>query len=226
MASCISVELRMTLLLTRIIELSVQSDDGKKSPLEWTRSLPDFPRQLLFIQTETLPCRLEILRRESVSLRCVPVSEWFLGIRSLFLITLLNHLPQEIQLLRLCGLLGLLLHSVFWNKFSDASNFSNSSISTTRLSPFQIPPAIKAYPGKIPGNTFFPNWWIPALSLGIWEIFHQCTKWNNQLVLWKIPQIFVHTEFSRLPGGLGHFQIAIAFHRIWRPPLIIQSGLQ
>ena len=33
------------------------------------------------------------------------------------------------------------------------------------MSPFQIPPAIKAHPGKIPGNTFFPNRWILALSL-------------------------------------------------------------
>ena len=73
-----------------------------------------FPRHLLFLQIETLPCRLEILRWNSLSLRCVPVSEWVLGIRSLFLIILLNHLPQEIQFLRLCGLSGLLLHSVFW----------------------------------------------------------------------------------------------------------------
>ena len=32
---------------------------------------------------------------------------------------------------------------------SDASTFSNSSISAIRISPFQIPPAINAYPWKI-----------------------------------------------------------------------------
>ena len=40
---------------------------------------------------------------------------------------------------------------------ADASNFSNSSISAVRMSHFQIHPAIKAYPRKIPGNTFFPS---------------------------------------------------------------------
>ena len=58
------------------------------------------------------------------------------------------------------------------------------------MSPFQDPPAIKAYPIKIPDNTFFPNWWMRRME---------------QLVLWMILQVFVHTEFSRLPGGLRHF---------------------
>ena len=30
---------------------------------------------------------------------------------------LLNHLPQEMQILRLCGLSGLLSNSVFWDIF-------------------------------------------------------------------------------------------------------------
>ena len=65
----------------------------------------------------TFPYRHEILRWDSLSLRWVPVSERVLGIRSLFMIMLLNHLPQEIQILRLCRLSGLLLHSVFCEKF-------------------------------------------------------------------------------------------------------------
>ena len=53
----------------------------------------------LILQVETLPYRREILRWDSLSSRWIPVSEWVLGIRSVFLIILLNHLPQEIQIL-------------------------------------------------------------------------------------------------------------------------------
>ena len=119
----------------------------------------------MFLQVETLPYRLEILRWDSLSLRCVPVSEWVIGIRGLFLIMLPNHLPQELQILRLCGLSGLLLHSIFWDKFLMRPTFLILQKSAIRMSPFQTPPAIKAYPEKIPGNTFLPNWWILALSL-------------------------------------------------------------
>ena len=63
---------------------------------------PDwFLRHLLFLQVETLPYRHEILRWDSLASRWIRVSEWVLGILSLFLIILLNHLPQEIQILHL-----------------------------------------------------------------------------------------------------------------------------
>ena len=88
--------------------------------------------------------------------------------------------------------------------FSDASNFSNSSKSAIRMSPFQILAAIKAYLRKIPGSTFFPNWWIFALSLSEFGRYSTSAP-NGNLVLWMIPKIFVHTGFSRLPGGHGHF---------------------
>ena len=42
----------------------------------------------------------------------------------------------------------------------DASISSNSLMSATMMSPFQIPPAYRAYPRNNPGKTFFPNWWI------------------------------------------------------------------
>ena len=45
-----------------------------------------FLRHLLFLQVETLPSRHEILRWDSLSFRWIPVSEWVLGIRILFLI--------------------------------------------------------------------------------------------------------------------------------------------
>ena len=74
-----------------------------------------FLRHLLFLQVETLPSDHEIIRWDSLSLRCIPVPEWILGIRSLFLI----------------------ISSFFGSSFAfsplgyvpDASNFSNSSIS-------------------------------------------------------------------------------------------------
>ena len=45
----------------------------------------------------------------------------------------------------------------FLESISDASIVSNSSRSATSTSPFQIPPAYRAYPRNNPGKTFFPN---------------------------------------------------------------------
>ena len=41
---------------------------------------------------------------------------------------------------------------------NDASICSNSSISATKMSPFQILTACNAHPRNIPGDTFLPNW--------------------------------------------------------------------
>ena len=41
---------------------------------------------------------------------------------------------------------------------SNSSTLSNSSMSATKVSPFQIPTACNAYPRNIPGKTFGPNW--------------------------------------------------------------------
>ena len=41
---------------------------------------------------------------------------------------------------------------------SDASICSHSSMSATKMSPFQILPACNAHPTNIPGKTFDPNW--------------------------------------------------------------------
>ena len=71
----------------------------------------------LFLQVETLPCRLENLRWDSLSSRCVPSQSGFLEFVVSPLIMLLNRLPQEIQILRLRELSGLILHSVFWDRF-------------------------------------------------------------------------------------------------------------
>ena len=50
---------------------------------------------------------------------------------------------------------------------SDASIFSKSSMSSTRMSPFQIPPAYRSYPRNNPGKTVFPNWWILDWSFAV-----------------------------------------------------------
>ena len=82
----------------------------KKTKKSLCVSSPSF-----FLQVKTHPFRREILRRDSLSLRWIPVSEWVLGIRSLSLIILLNHLPLEKHILHFFGLSRLLLYSVFWN---------------------------------------------------------------------------------------------------------------
>ena len=86
-------EIRNDSSLGTQVEHSVQYGDNKWSILEQTKSIPDLLRRLLILQVETLPYRREILRWDSLSLRWIPISEWVLGIRSLFLIILLDHLP-------------------------------------------------------------------------------------------------------------------------------------
>ena len=125
-------------------------------------------RFAMIISTETL----------SLSpLRSAPSWSGFPRIRSVFLTILLYYLPQEVQIIPFSELSRLLLHSISGDRFSDASKFSNSSMSAIRIFLSQIPPAIKAYPGKILGSTVLPNWWSLALISG-WNriIFNQCSK--------------------------------------------------
>ena len=161
----------MTLLLARIIKLSVQCGEVFLS----------FLRHLLFLQVETIPYHSEILRWDPLSSRCVPVLEWVLGNRSLFLMMLLNHLPQEIQILRLCVWSRLLLHSVFWDKFLmrpifPILQYQQSVCQQPVCLPSTFSPRSKHIKKKNPGKTLFPNWWIPDLSLSRpLGDFHQCT---------------------------------------------------
>ena len=83
---------------------------------------------------------------------------------------------------------------------SDASNFPNFWISAIRISSSQILSAIKAYPRKILGNTFFPNWWILALCL---SEFGRCVS-SFSFSMWQIVHyididICTLTQFSSLP---------------------------
>ena len=68
-----------------------------------------------------------------------------------------------------------------FDQISDAPIVSNSSRSAISTSPFQSPPAYRAYPRNNPGKTFFPNWWDSWLVLRIYRvILNQWTKWNNR----------------------------------------------
>ena len=153
-------------LPARRVELEFHCDGDRWSHLESTRSRNGLLRHLLILPVETLPIRLEVLHWDLRSLRSVPALEWVLGHRSLFLTVLLYHL-----------LLGRWIHNLFvWSIhpsrlfFEDKNlmhtNFSKSSNSAINISSFQIPPAIRSQPRKIPGNTFLPNWWFLDWSFG------------------------------------------------------------
>ena len=102
---------------------------------------------------------------------------------------------------------------------SDASIFSNSSISAIRVSHFQIPPAIKACPRKLPGNTFLPNWWILAWSLADVGRYSTCTPngTTSSFFEWFTKSSLIWS-FPICQEVLNISQIAIAFHKSW-PPL-------
>ena len=77
---------------------------------------------------------------------------------------------------------------------SDASISSNSSISATLLSPFQILSALNAYPKNIPGKTFGPNWCSRDMSLAEigWcstncsERYYWSVKWHSEPPLYGV----------------------------------------
>ena len=85
--------------------------------------------------------------------------------------------------------------------YSDASKFVRSSTSATK-SPFQIPPAYKAYPTKMRGRTILPYWWI----------FSQNEFPAHKMLL----QNAVHYEV------LNVWEITVTFHGM-RPPIFIQT---
>ena len=52
------------------------------------------------------------------------------------------------------------------------------------------------------------------VSLGVWEIFHECTEWNNSSFKW-FPKTSFMGVFLFCQEILDISQIAIAFPRIW-----------
>ena len=106
-----------------LILLSARKSDSRfdmtktnEVSLNRPKVFPIFCVIFLFFKSKLFPIAVRF-SAEVLSLRWIPVSEWFLEIRSLFLLILLNHLPQVIQILHLFGLSGLLSHSVFWDVF-------------------------------------------------------------------------------------------------------------
>ena len=155
----------MILVSARMLNFSVQHDNDKWSLLEYINSIPDLLLHLLILQVETLPYRHETLRRDSLSLRWIALSEWVLGTRILFLIILLNHLPQEMQILHLFGVNRTSFAFSLLGYVSDASNFSKSSIRAVRISCSQTHTANKACPWKI--LPIFVHFEISRLSGGL-----------------------------------------------------------
>ena len=98
-------------------------------------------------------------------------------------------------------------------------------MSATNMSLFQIPPAYRAYPRNIPGNIFFPNWWILDWSFG--EIGQYSTNETKGM-------IGTINGFSEPPFVkcfpirqeiLNVSQTGFKFHGIC-PPFSIQTWLQ
>ena len=89
----------------------------------------------------------------------------FLGIPSLFLMILLNHLPQEIHIIHLFGVIRTSFAFSLLGYISDASYFFNFSISAMRICSSQIPSANKACPGRI--HQIFVHFEISHLPGGL-----------------------------------------------------------
>ena len=136
---------------------------------------PSFCVIFLFFRTKLFTVAL---RFSAEILSLFTVSEWVLGIRGLFLIILLNHLPQEIQILHLFGVIRTSLAFSLLGYISDASHFSISSISTVRISSSKNPPANTACLRKIlqiiVHSEFFPSarrfWTISQIVIAFHRI--------------------------------------------------------
>ena len=118
---------------------------------------------LSFLLVETLPFRLEILLWHFHSLQFLPALKWVHGIRNLSPTILLHHLQLGMYIRLLVSPI-LLLRWFVEDKFLMHPNFQFFQVSKIRISPFHYLSAINAYPSKIPGNIFFPNWWSLAWS--------------------------------------------------------------
>ena len=92
----------------------------------------------------------------------------------------------------------------------------------TRMSPFQILPVYNTKPRKIPGSTFFPNWWIRDWSFV--EIGWYSTKEPNGRIgpLNGSPQRL--SVSSRQTSDPEYF--AASSNIPWNPPIFIQTWLQ
>ena len=210
-----SVEQGMTLLSARIIELWVQYDDDEWILLGWTKTSSELLRHLLFLQVEPLPYCLVRFSLLTVGSRLRSLCDNF-GEPS----AKGNTNAPSLWVIRTSFAFSLLVYT------SDAPNFFpilQYQQSECHLSKFS--PSSKRNPDRFLVVLSFRNdEFTLCLSLGVWEIFHQCAKWNNWSLKWFTESSFVRS-FPVCQEILDISQMAIAFHRIW-PPLFIQSRLQ
>ena len=122
---CISVEWGMILLLARKIGTHrFNMMTVNKVSLNRPEVFLSFRVIFCFFRSKFFPIavRLSAEILSLLSLQRIPVSEWVLGSRSLFLMRLLNHRPQEIQIL-VFGVIRTSFASTLLGHISDASNF-------------------------------------------------------------------------------------------------------
>ena len=108
---------------------------------------------------------------------------------------------------------------------SDASKFSSSSMSATKMSPFQIPSAYNAYPRNMPSKTCLPNWWILDKSLAEigWYSIIEAKKYHRSFE-WIAKSPFIRCVPVR-QAVLNVSQIAVTLRGIC-PPFFVQDWLQ
>ena len=196
----------MLLLVAHRVELEVPYDDDRWCHRESTRSLSKLQRHLLILWS-----RLWVGSRTSWSL---PNS---------------FDVPSATGKMKcspLCGVdtsFALILRG--W--ISDTCIFSNSSKSAIKMSPFQILSAINAYPRKIPGKTFLPNWW--SLDWSRTEMEWYSTNQPKGILgpLNGSPNRLSYGVFSYMPESLGHFADSNSIPQnqptIFHPILIVNS---
>ena len=161
-----------TLLSARTVWLSVQRDDGKCIFLKLTRN--DFLLHRHPAMSLVVEARLILLEDVHVLLLAqgCPRLRWMFSEPDLLQIVYFSIC--DLEFLKKVHHFGSVNTSFAMSLFawtSDASIFSNSSMSATKMSPFQIPPTYTTYPRNIRGKTFLPNWW----SLGRWHSTNEST---------------------------------------------------
>ena len=144
-----------------------------------TRSRQGLQRHLLILSIETPPVHLEVLHRDLRSLQVVPVLEWILGILGLLLTILLFHLLLGIWLSSPICEINTSFALMFRGLISDASNFSKSSRSAIRMSPFQISPRSMHTQEGFLVKLVLPTWWsLDWCSFRNRIIFNHCSTKN------------------------------------------------
>ena len=191
----------MFLLSTRKVDSEVHCVDDWWSLLGLTKSR--LQRYLWLVSVETLPVHREVLCWNLRSLRLIPVLEWVLGIRSLFLTILLYHLQMGIWIHHLFVWSILLSRWFVEDKSQMQRIFPNlpDLLSVGLLSRF-LPRLTHSQVSFLITRSFQ----IDEFLLGLLEKSDaiQLVLQTILLDLWMFLQIVFHNELSNLSRGLGH----------------------